>query len=177
MPFSLFLIVLSYLNLDKVSNDGSEFPITVEVAKMSELVASLMEEADEDGSRVIKVPLPNVSTNTLRKVVEFCNHYQEVEPMRSIERGPLRSTNMADHVQLWYAEFVDDARCTKDELFELLLAANYMDIETLLNLAGPAIASRISGKSVSMRAALVCCAIAFCYWIASLTHFVSHLAF
>ena len=71
--------------------------------------------------------------------------------MRSIERGPFRSTSMADRVQLWYAEFIDEARCTKDELFELLLAANYLDIETLLNLTGPAIASRISGKSMSFQ--------------------------
>ena len=134
----------------KISNDGSEFPVSVQVARMSELVSSLVEEADEDSRRMIKVPLPNVSRKTLRRIVEFCNHYQDVEPMRSIERGPLRSTSMADHVQLWYAVFIDEARCTKDELFELLLAANYMDIETLLNLTGPAIASRISGKSVSV---------------------------
>jgi S-phase kinase-associated protein 1 len=129
---------------------------------MSELVSSMVDEASDDDdddddndndddhettSVIIKVPLLNVSTRVLQQVLDFCTHYHTVEPMPWIEKGPLRSTNLADLIPPWYATFVNDM--DKEELFQLLLAANYMNIEALLNLTGPAIASRIMGKSVS----------------------------
>jgi S-phase kinase-associated protein 1 len=144
----------------QLSKEDVEFIVPLEVAKMSELVSSMVDEAsdDEDNdddyddndhettSGIIKVPLLNVSTRVLQQVLDFCTHYHTVEAMPWIEKGPLRSTNLADLIPPWYATFVNDM--DKEELFQLLLAANYMNIEALLNLTGPAIASRIMGKSV-----------------------------
>ena len=39
------------------------------------------------------------------QVIEFCAHYKE-DPMNEIEK-PLRSANMYDVVQEWYAKFVE----------------------------------------------------------------------
>jgi S-phase kinase-associated protein 1 len=47
----------------QVSKEGDSFSVPVEVAKMSELVKSMMdEEADED---VAEIPLPNVKAARL----------------------------------------------------------------------------------------------------------------
>jgi S-phase kinase-associated protein 1 len=78
----------------------------------------------------------------LRHVVEFCNHYVE-EPMNEIEK-PLRSANMHEVVQSWYADFVT---IEQETLFELILAANYMDIKPLLDLTCATVASMIKGKT------------------------------
>ena len=51
---------------------------------------------------------------------------------------------MAEHVQEWYANFVD---IDQEKLFELILAANFMDIEPLLDLTCAAVASLIKGKT------------------------------
>ena len=107
---------------------------------MSELVKSMMEEdGDED---VAEIPLPNVKGAVLQKVIEFCTHHKD-EPMTEIEK-PLKSQNMADVVQKWYADYVDVEQVV---LFELILAANYMDIKPLLDLTCATVASMIKGKT------------------------------
>ena len=64
--------------------------------------------------------------------------------MTEIEK-PLKSQVMADVVQKWYADFVDLEQVL---LFELILAANYMDIKPLLDLTCATVASMIKGKTV-----------------------------
>mmetsp|Transcript_41717 Transcript_41717/g.97692 ORF Transcript_41717/g.97692 Transcript_41717/m.97692 type:complete len:84 (-) Transcript_41717:334-585(-) len=51
---------------------------------------------------------------------------------------------MSDLVEKWYAQFIDVEQVL---LFELVLAANYMDIKPLLDLSCAAVASMIKGKS------------------------------
>ncbi|KAH8059912.1 hypothetical protein JL720_13722 [Aureococcus anophagefferens] len=93
-------------------------------AEMSELVKTMIpEEADEE-EEAQEIPLPNVKSHVLAKVIEFCRRYAE-EPMSEIEK-PLKSANMHEVVQEWYANYVD---VDQELLFELILAANYMDIK------------------------------------------------
>ena len=97
---------------------------------------------DDDEGEKIEIPLPNVKAQVLQKVIEFCEHHLR-EPMSDIEK-PLKSHNMADVVQKWYADFVDLEQVL---LFELILAANYMDIKPLLDLTCATVASMIKGKT------------------------------
>jgi S-phase kinase-associated protein 1 len=62
----------------------------------------------------------------------------------SLVLQPLKSANMAEVVQDWYARFVS---VEQEVLFELILAANYMDIKPLLDLTCATVASMIKGKS------------------------------
>lgn len=103
-------------------------------------IASYFEdEGDED---VQEIPLPNVKASVLQKVIDFCTHYKE-DPMNEIEK-PLRSSVMNEVVQQWYADFVSVEQVM---LFELILAANYMDIKPLLDLSCATVASMIKGKT------------------------------
>ena len=97
------------------------------------------EDGDED---VTEIPLPNVKATVLSKVIEFCTHHREV-PMTEIEK-PLKSAIMSEVVQKWYADFVNVEQVL---LFELILAANYMDIKPLLDLTCATVASMIKGKT------------------------------
>ena len=63
--------------------------------------------------------------------------------MSEIEK-PLKSANMHEVVQEWYANYVD---VDQELLFELILAANYMDIKPLLDLTCATVASMIKGKT------------------------------
>jgi S-phase kinase-associated protein 1 len=57
---------------------------------------------------------------------------------------PLKSANMSEVVQEWYAGFV---AVEQEILFELLLAANYMNIKPLLDLTCTTVASMIKDKT------------------------------
>ena len=61
-----------------------------------------------------------------------------------LKTKPLKSANMSEVVQEWYATFVS---VDQEILFELILAANYMDIKPLLDLTCATIASMIKGKT------------------------------
>lgn len=123
-----------------VSKEGDTYQVVTEVAKMSELVKTMMDEdGDED---VSEIPLPNVKATVLSKVIEFCTHHRE-DPMIEIEK-PLKSNIMSEVVQKWYADFVNVEQVL---LFELILAANYMDIKPLLDLTCATVASMIKGKT------------------------------
>ena len=141
----------THVSHTQISKEGEEHVVSVTVATMSELVKSMMEDHEEDEDddddeekKITEIPLPNVKAEVLKKVIEFCEHHLE-EPMTEIEK-PLKSQNMADVVQKWYADFVDLEQVL---LFELILAANYMDIKPLLDLTCATVASMIKGKTVS----------------------------
>jgi len=106
---------------------------------MSELVKTM---ADGDKDEKV-IPLPNVKAAVLKKVVEWMKHHVD-NPAKEIEK-PLKSANLAECVSdAWDAEFV---HVDQELLFELILAANYMDIKPLLDLTCAKVASMIKGKT------------------------------
>eukprot|EP00612_Vaucheria_litorea_P008577 CAMPEP_0171475188 /NCGR_PEP_ID=MMETSP0946-20130122/2858_1 /TAXON_ID=109269 /ORGANISM="Vaucheria litorea, Strain CCMP2940" /LENGTH=142 /DNA_ID=CAMNT_0012005235 /DNA_START=138 /DNA_END=564 /DNA_ORIENTATION=+ len=109
---------------------------------MSELVKTMIDNDLEDDAEAQEIPLPNVRSHTLVKVIEFCKQNTE-DPMNDIEK-PLKSANIHEVVQEWYANFV---QVEQEHLFELILAGNYMDIKPLLDLTCATVASMIKGKT------------------------------
>ena len=107
---------------------------------MSELVVTTYDEDDEDD--VQEISLPSVSSAILSKVEEFLKHYA-VEPLPEIEK-PLKTGVLNELVQELFSKFVDVER---EEVFELMLAANFMDIKPLLELTCSALALKIKGKN------------------------------
>ena len=127
----------------QVSKEGEAHEVSIDVAKMSQLVSETIEgDEDEDSDEVKDIPLPNVTAVVLKKVIEYCNHYRE-EAMSPIQT-PLKSAKLDDLVQAWYVEFV---KVSKDMLFDLVAAANFMDIKPLLDLTCLAVSILIKGKS------------------------------
>jgi S-phase kinase-associated protein 1 len=121
------------------------YEVPVEVAKMSTLVATTIDDdAEDDEDEVREIPLPNVKDSVLSKVIEYCTHYKE-EPMTSIQT-PLKSSKIEELVQPWYAKFV---QVDQSLLFELVTAANFMDIKPLLDLTCLAVSVLIKGKQAS----------------------------
>lgn len=129
---------MSALNL--ISQEGESVKISHENAIISELVKTMIDE-EKDEEEVQEIPLPVVKTAILVKVVEFMNHYN-AEPMKEITK-PIKSNNMSEVVQEWYANFVN---VDQELLFELILAANFMDIHPLLDLTCAKVASMVKGK-------------------------------
>ena len=58
---------------------------------------------------------------------------------------PLSHSDMAQVVDQWHAEYID---IPQEELFELVMAANYLDIKPLLELSCAKVASQIKNKSI-----------------------------
>lgn len=67
-----------------VSQEGESFDVSLGVAKMSELVKTMIDE-DQDEDEAQEIPLPNVKSAILAKVIEFAQHHK-TEPMYEIEK-------------------------------------------------------------------------------------------
>eukprot|EP00286_Rhodomonas_abbreviata_P029626 CAMPEP_0181314110 /NCGR_PEP_ID=MMETSP1101-20121128/14631_1 /TAXON_ID=46948 /ORGANISM="Rhodomonas abbreviata, Strain Caron Lab Isolate" /LENGTH=172 /DNA_ID=CAMNT_0023421157 /DNA_START=40 /DNA_END=558 /DNA_ORIENTATION=- len=128
--------------LHLISQEGESFDTTAKVGELSKLVQTMIDQ-DADQDEAQDIPLPNVKSQVLAKVVEFLQYYP-TDPMIDIEK-PIKSTKMEEIMsQEWYAKFVD---VEQELLFELILAANYMDIKPLLDVTCCAVASQIKNKT------------------------------
>jgi len=124
-----------------ISQDEQKF----QLARRAALQSTLVKTALEDDKETNEVALVHIHSSSVKKVVDYLVYHQDRAPRR-IE-APLKSTNMKELVDRWDANFVDD--CDLDMLMRLLLAANYMDIKSLLELLCAKVASLMKGKTAS----------------------------
>eukprot|EP00933_Yihiella_yeosuensis_P035309 TRINITY_DN2882_c1_g1_i1.p1 TRINITY_DN2882_c1_g1~~TRINITY_DN2882_c1_g1_i1.p1 ORF type:complete len:194 (-),score=45.58 TRINITY_DN2882_c1_g1_i1:140-634(-) len=121
------------------SSQGEVFEVDPEVACMSTLIKNMVDDSGTDE----EIPLPNVKTAILSKVIDYCKFHKE-NPPEEIHK-PLKSVSLLEcGVSHWDDEYVN---IEQEVLFELILAANYLDIKSLLDLTCAKVASMIKGKN------------------------------
>jgi len=123
------------------SKDKREFSVDRKHAFISNLVKTSME--NDDGAA--EVPIPGVTGQILELVVRYMAHHKGTDP--PLVEKPLRSKVMKDVCSdKWDAEFIDTIGDNRQQLYDLILAANYMDIKSLLHLGCAKVASLIKGQ-------------------------------
>jgi len=121
-------------------NNAQEFPISREDAMMCNLVKSIL-EGDQEVSRI---EIKKVQADILEMVVRYLAHHKGKVPAEIAK--PIRSVKMEKIVEdEWDAKFIN--ALPKKTIFQVILAANYMDIKSLLHLGCAKIATLIKGKS------------------------------
>merc|ERR1712004_897434 len=109
------------------SSDGEVFPVYVEIARQSVTIKTMLEDLgmEEDEDEV--VPLPNVNAAILKKVIQWSTYHKDDPPPPEDDENKEKRT---DDISSWDAEFL---KVDQGTLFELILAANYLDIKGLLD--------------------------------------------
>ena len=102
------------------SSDGEIFLVDVEIAKQSVLLLG-MDDRDEE-----VVPLPNVNAVILKKVIQWATYHKDDPPLPEDDENKEKRT---DDICSWDADFL---KVDQGTLFELILAANYLDIKVWL---------------------------------------------
>jgi S-phase kinase-associated protein 1 len=123
------------------SSDGEIFPVDIAVAKKSNTIKTMLDDLGvEDGDEEI-VPLPNVDANILKKVIEWSSfHKDDPEPTDDDEY----SERIRNEIPSWDTDFL---KVDQSTLFEIILAANYLDIKGLLEVGCKTVANMMKGKS------------------------------
>ena len=126
------------------SSDGEEFQVEEAVAMESQTIRHMIEDDCADNG----IPLPNVDSKILSKVIEYCKKHVQASP-KPTESGTSSSTSTAaaapaEDLKSFDAEFVKVDQAT---LFDLILAANYLNIKGLLDLTCQTVADMIKGKT------------------------------
>ncbi|CAG8530499.1 4922_t:CDS:2 [Paraglomus occultum] len=133
------------------SSEGTEFLVERAVVEKSVLLKNMLEDVGESDLGTIAnltllfffipaIPLANVTGPILTKVIEYCTHHRDDPVVTQEDDGRKSSADIDD----WDKEF-----CKVDQgtLFELILAANYLDIKPLLDLTCKTVANMIRGKT------------------------------
>jgi len=122
------------------SSDEKDFKVPRDVACMSVTVANMLQSISDsvDGTGA-PIPLPNLTGAVLEKIIEYCKHHKEnpVPPRAEDDYS-------VDNISEWDLKFV---AVDVPFLFDIVLAANYLDIASLLDLGCKAIAKLIIGKT------------------------------
>ena len=120
------------------SSDEQRFDVPVELASMSVTIKNML---DDLGDTNAAIPLPNVTGKILGKVIEYCRYHHEHPTPATDDKKDEKRT---DDIIPW-----DQTFCQVDQstLFELILAANYLDIKPLLDVTCKTVANMIKGKT------------------------------
>ena len=114
-----------------------------EVAEKSILLKNMLEDVGDSDEGPI--PLQNVNANVLKKVIEWCDHHRkDPAPDREDDSGSLSRKQTSTDMSEWDQKFMS---VDQEMLFEIILAANYLDIKPLLDCGCKTVANMIKGKT------------------------------
>ncbi|KAL6211737.1 hypothetical protein ACLB2K_012798 [Fragaria x ananassa] len=117
------------------SEDGEVFEIEETVAVQSQTIKHMVEDDCADNA----IPLPNVKGPILARVIEYLKkHVADAEDNKESKKEDVESLKEFDD------EFL---KVDQSVLFDLILAANYLNIKELLDLTCQAVADMIKGKT------------------------------
>ncbi|XP_031096657.1 SKP1-like protein 1 [Ipomoea triloba] len=111
------------------ANDGEEFEVAESVVMLSQTVKFVVEDAGLGEDSVI--PLPKVDGKTLAKILEYCK----------VHAADGKSNAEKKEFDKKFVE-VDQA-----EVYDLLTAANYLEIRELLDIMIQRVVDMIKGKT------------------------------
>lgn len=116
------------------SSDNKQFKVDKEVAKKSILIKNMLEDIGEDNDEPII--LHNVNDKVLELVIEWCKHHKDDKEYEQEKR--------TIDIDEWDQKFME---VDQETLYDIILAANYLDIKHLLNIGCKTVANMIKGKS------------------------------
>ena len=122
-----------------VLKDQKEIEITKKAAELSELLKTAINDYPNETS----FPLNEVDEKSGEHIKEFLTHCNGTAPAE-IEK-PITSNEMKNLTDEWSANFVD--KMSTEELANLTVAANYMGINSLLDLCCAKVATLCKDKS------------------------------
>lgn len=114
---------------------GKVFEVDVEIIKKSVIIKAMLEDlgigsgAKDSGAadgEEDTIPLPNITERSMEKIIEWCTQHRNDPPPAEGEED----FSFNDQIDDWDREFL---RMDDGSLFDLILAANYLDIKGLLD--------------------------------------------
>lgn len=123
-----------------ISMEGDRISLQKNQIQHSHLLQTLVAGNPNDH---LEIPLRHIRHVTLDRVVKWMKHHDQSNPPKDIEK-PLRSAFLYQLVDQWDSDLVE---LSLDQLFELLMAANYMHVKALVELVSAKIAIVFKGKN------------------------------
>ncbi|CCJ30542.1 unnamed protein product [Pneumocystis jirovecii] len=128
-----------------MSSDNEKFIVVLDkvVAERSILIKNMLEDV---GELDMPIPLPNVTSSVLKKVLEWCEHHKGDPPFSADDDLDLsvHRSKKSTEIDEWDQKFM---QVDQEMLFEIILASNYLDIKPLLDVGCKTVANMIKNKT------------------------------
>ena len=122
-----------------ITKEGKEFTLSKKSCELSELLKSAINDYPKESS----FPLNDLDEKNAELIKEFLSHYNGEAP-KEIEK-PIQSNEMKNLTDEWSSTFID--KIPLEDLTNLTVAANYMGINSLLDLCCAKVATLCKDKS------------------------------
>ena len=122
-----------------ITKEGKEFTLSKKQCELSDLLKSAINDYPQETS----FPLNDLDEKNAELIKEFLSHYNGEAP-KEIEK-PIQSNEMKNLTDEWSSSFID--KIPLEDLTNLTVAANYMGINSLLDLCCAKVASLCKDKS------------------------------
>jgi len=127
-----------------LSQDQQKITVDINVIKQSKIIWQMLQDIGDTSESEEELPIPNVSHAILKKIIDWCEKHKDDSPSAEEEEADRADTKKTQEVPKWDAEFL---KVDQGTLFEIILAANYLDIGKLLDYACMTVADQIRGKT------------------------------
>ena len=126
------------MSVELISKDEKSFIVEEKLLTQSKVITDMLEESGDE-KKVVN--LLNVEAKILEKVIAYIKNHKD-NKAAEIEK-PLKG-KLSESVSKWDYEFISVDNFT---LIEIIMAANYLDIKDLLDLACAKVAESIKGRT------------------------------
>ena len=122
-----------------IPKEGKEFTLSKKSCELSELLKSAINDYPTETS----YPLNELDEKNAELIKEFLSHFNGEAP-KEIEK-PIQSNEMKNLTDEWSSNFID--KIPLEDLTNLTVAANYMGINSLLDLCCAKVATMCKDKN------------------------------
>lgn len=127
--------------VDIITSDGQTFKVLVAVAQMSKTLCGLMEYAGTGG----EIPLPQVDGPTFTKVMAWALKHVNDPKQPETEAEAVPGAAKVAEISTEDKEFFEGM--TQEQTFQIILAANFLDLKGLLDVCCRTVANSVLGKT------------------------------
>ena len=122
------------------SSDGEIFSVELAIARKSITIKTMIEDLKLEENDENLVPLPNLTSQVLKMIIEWCTYHKDEPAPPEVEE----TKGNGVVITTWDHDFLE---VDQSKLFELVLAANFLDIKGLIKIGCKTIANMIGEKS------------------------------
>ncbi len=126
--------------------DGINIKIPIDVAKISITIKNMLEdlgEMVEEGEENI-IPITNINGAILAKIFQFCNYIHTNQEEFENLKTWLEDKSFSFSLSQWFNDYLD---VEQELMFQVILGANFLDIQPLLNMQCKHVANIIRNKT------------------------------
>lgn len=123
-----------------MSSDGEVFDVEKDVIVASSTIKEMLRQIEVDPEEDEPIPIQNVTGSILKRVIQWAHQHRND---KNDNTNDDQREKQSDDICNWDSEFL---KVDQGTLFELLLAANYLGIDGLLDAACKTVANQIKGK-------------------------------